>query len=155
MACPRRTVYLAFVFAAFWQTAAAGQQAKQNKGCEATEAIAACLSRLSSPAGSAGVAEAAAKADTTKKTETGLGDLPNGLSSATKNFLPLLEVSGLVGPVEKDEKSGIVTVALNRLFPNTRGFQLRALINTKPTLFGQLRATLDEATVKNLDARIA
>ena len=85
-----------------------------------------------------------------KTTETGLGQM-NGLSSSVKDFLPLLQAAGLLGPVQTDKDSGAVSVALNIPFLDPSGgvtkdpsFQLKAVIQTTPRLFDGIRKVLPE-----------
>ena len=86
-----------------------------------------------------------------KKTETGLDSIA-GLSSSVKDFLPLLQLSGALGEMSKDDRSGAVSVALN--LPNLPGlgnddkrkeFQVKAVIETSPKLFEPLRKQLAPA----------
>jgi hypothetical protein len=96
-------------------------------------------------------AVAASQDSVKKKTETGLSDLPTGLSSSVKDFLPLLQLSGILGNVKTDDDTGVVTVALNtRFIGNGRltednAFQLKALIETKPKLFDPIKQGLPTA----------
>lgn len=137
-------------------TAAIPARAGQLTVCKEAESALGCAARLNEkirgvkPATSG---DPVKEADVAPKTETGLSDLPNGLSSSTKDFLPLLQLSGVLGPVVSDEKTGVVTVALNpRTGANFRNFQLRALVNSKPTLFKPLKDALDETALKKLQA---
>lgn len=96
-----------------------------------------------------------AQAETPKKTETGLDQI-SGLGSSVKDFLPLLQLSGLLGAVQKDDRTGTVNVALNLL--GTEGgdaaksnpLQVKAAIGTTTKLFEPLRARLPE---KDRDAK--
>jgi hypothetical protein len=118
--------------------------------CLATETVNKCLERLTADIGGEAQAGAAAKAqtDVKKKTETGLQDI-NGLTSSVKDFLPLLQLSGVLGAVQKDDTTGTVSVALNTPFLGSSGkltedpsFQLKAVIETTPKLFDELLKNL-------------
>lgn len=127
--------------------------------CKATETVTACLLRLDEPelkAAPKAAAETKAQTDKTvaevkKKTETGLQDL-NGLASSLKDFLPLLQMNGLVGALKKDETTGTVSIALNTRFLGSGGLtedpslQLKAVFETKPKLFDELKRKLPAGT---------
>lgn len=117
--------------------------------CQPTETVTTCVERLIAELrGEAKADVAKAQTDVKKKTETGLQDI-NGLSSSVKDFLPLLQLTGVLGAVQKDDTSGTVSVALNTPFLGGSGkltedpsFQLKAIIETTPKLFDQLRNKL-------------
>src|SRR6185436_16950528 len=74
--------------------------------CKDSETVVACWLRLQ--LGPEGQKKVADQQQAAKKTETGLADI-TGLSSSVKDFLPLLQMSGLLGAMETDEKTGVVT----------------------------------------------
>ncbi len=123
--------------------------------CLAKESILTCLDRLESlktgVVAEAKAEAARAQAEVKKKTETGLQDI-NGLSSSVKDFLPLLQLSGLLGDLKKDESTGTVSVTINSRFLGAHGLtddpslQLKAVFETKPKLFDELRNRLPAAT---------
>src|SRR4051812_2233168 len=85
--------------------------ARQNL-CHETEVVTACWDRLKDEISKANVAAVAGQpANAKKKTETGIGDLTDSLGSSVKDFVPLLQLSGLLGPLQTDDKTGIVSVA--------------------------------------------
>src|SRR5512138_3413708 len=89
--------------------------------CQATESVNACLERVTDElSGAPRAAAARAQTDVKKRTETGLEDV-NGLSSSVKDFLPLLQLTGVLGAVQKDDTSGTVSVALNVPFLGASG----------------------------------
>lgn len=118
--------------------------------CQPTESVNACIERLTGELGGGGQKAAAAQGqtDVKKKTETGLADI-NGLSSSVKDFLPLLQLTGVLGAVTTDDAAGTVSVALNTPFLGASGkltedpsFQLKGVIETKGKLFDELRKRL-------------
>jgi hypothetical protein len=116
--------------------------------CLATEKVTPCLNRLVTELKGVPTEEAAkSQSDVQKKTETGLQDI-SGLSSSVKDFLPLLQLTGVLGAVQTDEKTGSVSVALNTPFLGKSGItddpslQLKAVIETKSKLFDPLRSQL-------------
>jgi hypothetical protein len=117
--------------------------------CQATESVNACLERMTAEIGGDAKAEATkVQTDVKKKTETGLQDI-NGLSSSVKDFLPLLQLTGVLGAVQKDDTTGTVSIALNTPFLGGSGkltddpsFQLKAVVETTPKLFDELRNKL-------------
>ena len=117
--------------------------------CENLETISTCRARLEGTLGATRKQAATNTQDATKKkTETGLADLATGLSSSVKDFLPLLQLGGILGNASADDQTGVVTVALNTPFLSSGGFtrdnafQLKALIDTKPKLFDPIRQAL-------------
>jgi len=112
--------------------------------CLDKETAQTCLERLSALPARDGVEEKAAVDDTKKKTETGELNPANGLSSSVKDFLPLLRFSGVLGDFTKNDDTGVITVALNTPLLGSKdpAFQAKALIETKPKLFGPLRQGL-------------
>ena len=115
--------------------------------CKAKETVNACLERVGDEI--AGVAKAESVkvvTDVKKKTETGIQDL-NGLSSSVKDFLPLLQMTGLLGGVKTDESTGTVSVTLNtRAGTEDPSLQLKAVFETKPKLFDELKKKLPAAS---------
>lgn len=126
--------------------------------CRTTESVNACIARLTDEIrGEVKDQAARAQTDVKKKTETSLQDL-NGLSSSMKDFLPLLQIGGALGDVKTDETTGAVSVALNARFLGPSGkltqdpsLQLKAVIETKPKLFDELRQRLPEANREALE----
>ncbi|MGE0864102.1 MAG: hypothetical protein AB7P34_09390 [Vicinamibacterales bacterium] len=112
--------------------------------CSGDETALACLNRLSRAPARDGAEEKASLTETRKKTETGDLNPANGLSSSVKDFLPLLRFTGVLGDFTKADDSGVITVALNTPFLGSKdpAFQAKALIETKPRLFGPLRQGL-------------
>jgi hypothetical protein len=104
----------------------------------------------------------AEQAKAAKKTETSLADV-KGLSSSVKDFVPLLQMSGVLGAMQTDDKTGVMTVALNLPFPGgssattTTGvkrdnaLQIKAMIDTTAELFEPVKKKLPEA---NRDALV-
>ena len=132
-----RIPVLLILGAVWWQPSAHAQTA-----CLPAETIQVCLLRLTNKSKTETVK--ADQVSVRKKTETGLESIA-GLSSSVKDFLPLLQLSGVLGEMQKDDKSGAVSVALN--LPGLRGdarkeFQLKAVIETSPKLFEGLRKQL-------------
>jgi hypothetical protein len=95
-----------------------------------------------------------------KKTETGLSELPTGLSSSVKDFLPLLQFGGVLGNVNSNDNTGVVTVALNTPFVGSgrltkdHAFQLKGLIETKPKLFDPIAQRLPKANRDALEKEL-
>jgi hypothetical protein len=115
--------------------------------CKAKETVNACLERVGDEiAGVANAESVKVVTDVKKKTETGVQDL-NGLSSSVKDFLPLLQMTGLLGGVKTDETTGTVSVTFNtRLQSEDPLLQLKAVFETKPKLFDELRKRLPAAS---------
>jgi hypothetical protein len=115
--------------------------------CKAKETVNACLERVGDEI--AGVSKAESTkvvTDVKKKTETGVQDI-NGLSSSVKDFLPLLQMTGLLGDVKKDETTGTVSIAWNtRLLTQDPALQVKAVFETKPKLFDELKKKLPAAS---------
>jgi hypothetical protein len=133
-------------------TLIAAAPAAAQEACKATETVNACRIRVRSEL-RGDVVQTEASSDA-KKTETGLVDLANGLSSSMKDFLPLFQLSGLLGPTTTDEKTGTVSVAFNR--PTAPGdVQLRAIIETKPAVFPALKDVATTAQAAALDKAVA
>jgi hypothetical protein len=113
--------------------------------CQPTETIARCWDRL------LGATVREEQRQAARKTETGLTDI-NGLSSSVKDFLPLLQLSGVLGAVQKDDQNGAVTVALNTPFLGSprnaddvdNALQMKAVIETAAKLFEPLKQQLPE-----------
>lgn len=152
MSAGHRTLVCALAIALLvaWPAAAGAQSL-----CQPTESIQTCWDRLEDAMTNTAV-DAAAKqqSDVKKVTETGLSGV-SGLSSSVKDFLPLLDVAGLLGPAQKDEKSGAITVALNTklLLPDGATddpqLQIKAVIETAPKMFSDLKKLVPE---QNRDA---
>jgi hypothetical protein len=120
--------------------------------CDLAETVTQCINRELAKTDTQGVnAAKVEQKQAPKKTETSLDDI-NGLSSSVKDFLPLLQLGGVLGAVQTDDKSGLVTVALNTPFIGSSGMekkdnalQLRAVIDTTAKLFEPLKAQLPAA----------
>jgi hypothetical protein len=122
----------------------------QQSPCLTTETIQACWDRLVGEIDPEATARQQAEVkqkqdDVKKKTETGLSEVA-GLSSSVKDFLPLLDIAGLLGPAQKDDTTGAVAVAFNtRLFTRDRSLQIKAVIETSPKMFADLKKQVPEA----------
>jgi len=88
---------------------------------------------------------------------TGVETGGTALESNTKNFLPLIAMSGLLGESQKDEAKGTYTFDLNFLIPGLakdKNAQLKAVANSQPEVSKALAAKLPEdsrdATVEKL-----
>ena len=110
----RRFHFCAMIFVLAWIPVS---QASAQSLCRPTETVQVCWERLAGEiSGGVAVAEAAkAQTDVPKKTETGLEGI-SGLTSSVKDFLPLLQLTGLLGAVQKDDTSGAASIALNTPF---------------------------------------
>ena len=133
--------------------------AAEVKPCQPTETLNDCTLRVRAElraaveGAKAAIAESDKNGGAKKKAETGLADLSNGLSSSMKDFLPLFQLAGVIGPSTLDEKTGVMSVALNK--PSGAGdFQVRALIGTKPTAFGPLTDAITTAQSDALNKAI-
>jgi len=128
--------------------AALGPRAASSQSlCGANETIQACWDRLAAEINPDVMVAAVVKQqdDVKRVTETGLSQVA-GLSSTVKDFLPLLDVAGLLGPAQKDDKTGAVSVALNtKLFHSDRTLQIKTVIETAPQMFGDLKKLVPEA----------
>lgn len=153
---PRIAFVLLVVWAAICLTPLA---ASAQELCRAEDTLQLCLNRLRAHIDEGRMAATeAAKADqqqAAKKTETGLEQV-NGLSSSVKDLLPLLQLGGVLGGVQTDDETGLVTVALNTPFLGSTGvdkkdnaLQLKAVIDTTAKLFEPLKKKLPE---QNRDA---
>lgn len=148
----KKSILLALVFIA--ATARAEAQT-----CRDTESALGCLNRLSTVKVDTTAADQAeqkqkqTQADAKAKTETGDLDPANGLSSSTKDFLPLLRFTGVLGDFTKDDDTGVITVALNSPFVGSKDptVQAKALIETKPKLFGPLKQALTADTRDDIE----
>ena len=128
--------------------------------CESTEKVMECWNRLLKTAVVEPVKAEQAKA--AKKTETSLADV-KGLSSSVKDFVPLLQMSGVLGAVQTDDKTGVVTVALNAPFfggssattatgvKRDNALQVKAMIDTTAKLFEPVKKQLPDS---NRDALV-
>ena len=84
--------------------------------------------------------------NTARNTNTGSLNSVAGLSSSVKDFLPLLNFTGVLGDISKDEQGGVVAVDLNLNVNDTdNNTQVRALIDTSQQLFEPIRGILPEA----------
>jgi hypothetical protein len=144
----------------------AARSARAQALCAAIETVQECTDRLTEDLGGTGKSAAAKstlareQADVKKKTETSLQDL-NGLSTSLKDFLPLLQIAGALGDVKTDETTGAVSVALNTRFLGSGGtltqdpsLQIKAVVETKPKLFDQLRSQLPEGSRDALEKQL-
>jgi len=160
----RRTFALALVL-----TAGMVAQADAQELCNDGETIAVCWERLKADAlAKQGIKnqvetlerEKKAQEKAGQKTETSLADTI-GLSSSVKDFLPLLQVSGLLGKVQADDDSGVINVALNTPFlfskagdEREKQLQLKAAIESKPKLYAGLEKLLPEENRADVAAKI-
>ena len=117
--------------------------------CKDSETVVTCWLRLR---GAPEEQKKATEQQAARKTETSLANI-TGLSSSVKDFLPVLQMSGLLGAMETDEKTGVVTVALNTPFLGRakaadgeaeKLLQLRATIESKAKLFEPLEKALPQ-----------
>jgi hypothetical protein len=125
----------------------APRAASSQSLCRTSETIQACWDRLAAEINPEVMVAAVVKQqdDVKRVTETGLSQVA-GLSSTVKDFLPLLDVAGLLGPAQNDDKTGAVSVALNtKLFDSDRSLQIKAVIETAPKMFGDLKRLVPEA----------
>ncbi|HUR21974.1 MAG TPA: hypothetical protein VMZ90_14255 [Vicinamibacterales bacterium] len=128
--------------------AAAPTLASAQPLCKDSETVVACWLRLQlGPEGQKKVAE---QQQAARKTETSLADI-SGLSSSVRDFLPLLQMSGVLGAMETDDKTGVVTMALNAPFAGAarspegeteKLLQLRATVESKAKLYEPLEKAL-------------
>jgi len=82
-----------------------------------------------------------------RKRETGVDTQSVRTATATKNFLPMLSAAGLVGDDEGNGSRGTLVIDLNFLLPtggSDKNTQLKALINTRPSLFEPLAGVMTE-----------
>jgi hypothetical protein len=142
---------------------ALGSVASTQTICNDNEAPLPCVRRLHGDLPTpAAAAEPAKKdqAEAKKKTETGELDPVTGLTSSVKDFLPLLRLTGVLGDFTQDDETGVISVALNTPLIGSNGltkdpqFQLRALIETKPKLFGPLRQALPADTRDDIEKKL-
>lgn len=123
--------------------------------CKANETVTGCVNRLLDDRGTAEGAAKATAASAAKNTEAGVFDPGNGLSSSVKDFLPLLQLSGLIGPVQTDDSTGVITVAINPVLTGKdKHTQLRAVINTKGKLYGPLKSQLTKDVAEALEKKL-
>ncbi len=120
--------------------------------CNDLDTIATCAPRLKGEIlGETKAAAVKAQDDVKKKTETGLQGLTTGLASSVKDFVPLLQLTGVLGAITTNQDTGVMTVALNTPFIATNGvtrdraFQVKALIDTKPKIFDPIHTALPAA----------
>jgi hypothetical protein len=131
-----------------WQPGASAQSV-----CQPGDTIVVCVARLSPEKSKEAVqADQASikndQASVKKKTETGLEAIA-GLSSSVKDFLPLLQFTGVLGPMQKNDETGAVSIALNTpaLVGMAKGdgrkeLQLKVVIETQPKLYDGIRKQL-------------
>lgn len=128
--------------------AVAGPRAASSQSlCRTNETIQACWDRLAAEINPDVMVAAAAKQqdDVKKVTETGLSQVA-GLSSSVKDFLPLLDVAGLLGPAQKDDTTGAVSIAFNtKLFSSDPALQIKTVIETAPKMFADVKKLVPEA----------
>jgi hypothetical protein len=125
-----------------------------QRPCKPIETVNDCTLRVRAELRGASTEAGKAAAAVARKTETGLAGVTNGLSSSMKDFLPLFQLAGVIGPSTFDEKTGVMSVALNK--PSSSGdVQLRALIGTKPVAFNPLRDVITTEQADVLDKAIA
>jgi hypothetical protein len=92
---------------------------------------------------------------------TGIDTGGVNLASNTKDFLPLLALSGLLGDSAKAGSDGTYVIDLNFLIPGLaqdNNAQLQAVVNSQPKVSGELADQLPEATrddtVKKLEGTL-
>lgn len=128
------------------------------QACREEETISVCWERLLRPNADA---DKRTQQEAPKKTETGLTDVA-GLSSSVKDFLPLLQLTGVLGAAQKNDQTGAVTVALNTPFlGSTRSdadtdnaLQLKAVIETNAELFAPLKVKIPEKDRATIEKQI-
>jgi hypothetical protein len=84
-----------------------------------------------------------------KKEETGLDGGAAALATTTRNLLPFLAASGLISDSDGDSEDQLFTLDLNFLIrgiAKDNNAQLKAILNTKPTLFDEVKTAFDGAT---------
>jgi hypothetical protein len=82
-----------------------------------------------------------------RKRETGVDTQGVRTAASTKNFLPILSAAGLVGDDEASGSQGTLNIDLNFLLPtggSDKNTQLKAVINTRPSLFEPLTGVVTE-----------
>ena len=143
---------LSFLAPALFAISAGATSAQQL--CNANETVSVCYNRVlaesqaavqNEQAPAVKVDATARYADTATKTNTGSLNSIAGLSSGVKDFLPLLNFTGLLGDISEDQQSGIVAVDLNLNVSDTdNNTKVRALIDTNPKLFDPIRSALPQ-----------
>jgi hypothetical protein len=143
----------------------AGVASAQSSLCQGSETVQACLDRLRGESALRISEVVESQKEAARKTETGL-DQTTGLGSSVKDFLPVLQLAGLLGDVQRDDKTGVVTVALNVPFIGSTGgastrsaakdnaLQLRATIDPRQELFDPLARQLPAANRDALTAAL-
>lgn len=84
-----------------------------------------------------------------KGLETGLDGGAPALATTTHNLLPFLAASGLVSDSDGNADDKLFTLDLNTLIPQLaedNNVQLKAVLNTAPVMFGDLKKAFDTAT---------
>jgi len=101
---------------------------------------------LSPAEATAATTEAAnTQSGTATRTETGVLNTTAGLSSSVRDFVPLLNFTGVISGVTKDDDTGVLNVDFNlAAFSEDRNVQFRAVIDTSPTLFEAIVNALPE-----------
>ncbi len=88
----------------------------------------------------------AAEEERLKTFETGLDGGAPALATTTRNFLPLMTMAGLLSDSDGNAADNLMALDLNFLIPTLaedRNAQLKAVLNTDPTLFEPLREAID------------
>lgn len=84
-----------------------------------------------------------------KKEETGLDGGAPALATTTRNLLPFLAASGLISDSDGNSDDNLFSLDLNFLIPGIskdNNAQLKAILNTKPTLLDDVKNAFDTAT---------
>jgi hypothetical protein len=115
--------------------------------CELGDTIDQCWQRVT---GSPDVEVAKAQvSEDVKKEETGLDGGAAALATTTRNLLPFLAASGLVADSDGNSEDQLFTLDLNFLIrgiSQDNNAQLKAILNTKPALFDDVKTAFDDAT---------
>lgn len=115
-----------------WQKITAEPTRRQNEATERASAV----------------TKAGVKAEL-KNEETGLDGGAAALATTTRNLLPLLAASGLVSDSDGNSEDQLFAIDLNFLIPGTaldKNAQFKAILNTAPTMFDDLKTAFDTAT---------
>ncbi|HEY4367594.1 MAG TPA: hypothetical protein VGN07_10225 [Steroidobacteraceae bacterium] len=92
-----------------------------------------------------------------KSFETGLDGGSAALATTTRNFLPLLSMAGLISDSDGNAEDNLFTIDLNFLIPGLatdKNAQLKAVLNTDPTLFAPLQEAIDTSGNAELAASL-
>jgi hypothetical protein len=130
-----------------------GSALAAEQGCSPTDTINECWDKASGAPieqlGQEREARSDAAADDVeerlKRFETGLDGGSPALATTTKNLLPLLSMAGLISDSDGNAEDNLFTLDLNFLIPTLavdNNAQLKAVLNTQPTLFEPLADTI-------------